>query len=69
MNTMTPDMFARYSADPYGMDAEVRRLFKLPENRYYTVTTWPLERAGQLFVDETRVRVVHARKVSKSDQH
>lgn len=68
MKTMTPEMFARYTADPLAMDAEVRRHFKLPENRYYTVTTWPPERAGQLFVDETRTRVVHAKKVSKSDQ-
>jgi hypothetical protein len=68
MKTMTPEMFARYSANPLGMDAEVRNHFQVPDNRYYTVTTWPPERAGQLFVDLKRTRVVHAKKVSKSDQ-
>lgn len=68
MQTLMPELLAQYLANPLGMEESVRRLFKLPDNRYFTVTTWPPERAGQVFVDKTRTRVVLTKKVSKSDQ-
>jgi len=68
MQTMPPTLFKRYEADPYGTDAEVREQCQVPDNRYYTVSTWPPERAGMLEVDRTRVRVPTVKKVSKSDQ-
>lgn len=64
---MPPDLFNWYLADPLRVDAEVRRQCGVPDNRYYTVCTWPPERAGLLTVDTTRTRTVPTHKISKSD--
>lgn len=63
--TMPKELLARYEADPLGVDAEVRRYFKVPENRYYSVSTYPPSVAGRVTV--TTERDVKARKISKSD--
>jgi hypothetical protein len=65
---LTPEQFKRYQADPLAFDAEMRKLFAIPDNRYYCVTTWPEARAGEISVDKARTRVVAAKKISKSDQ-
>ena len=64
---MSPALFERYKLDPVLLDGEVRNVFGLPADRYYTVTLWPDSRAGQVFVDTTRFRVVKMAKISKSD--
>jgi hypothetical protein len=65
MKTMSPDLFVRYLANPLDMDAEVRRFLELPENRYYTVSVWPV--GGQVRVSNLH-RVVQVAKISKSSQ-
>lgn len=62
-------LFQRYCQNPAdpATDAEIRQLFKIPSNRYYTVARWPEHVAGRLYVDETRTRVVPVHKISKSD--
>jgi hypothetical protein len=65
---MPADLYARYEKDPLGTDAEVRQRMGVPDDRYYTVCTFPPERAGRLTVDTSRTRVTHAKKISKSDQ-
>lgn len=62
---MSEEMLKRYEADPLGMDAEVRQCFKVPENRYYSVSMYPPAVAGRVTV--TTERVVKAHKISKSD--
>lgn len=47
------------------MDEEIRKVFKLPSNRYYSVTLSPSP-VGRIFVDRTRTRVVESVKLSKS---
>lgn len=69
MNTQlfVPGMlWDRYQADPVGTDAELRRQLRLPDDKYYTVSVWPVP--GRVLVDDKRHRAVKAVKVSKSDQ-
>jgi hypothetical protein len=67
MPKLPTDLFARYCEDPLGLDTEVRRFMKVPEDRYYTVSIWPEARAGQLQVTN-QTRTVKTPKVSKSHQ-
>lgn len=64
-----PELFQCYCQNPTdpAADAEIRRIFKIGSNRYYTVVRWPEHLAGRLCVDNTRTRVVSAHKISKSD--
>jgi hypothetical protein len=66
---MPSGLLQRYMADPLRTDAEVRKTCNVPEHRYYSVTTWPTELAGRVWVDSTRTRTVPAKKISKSDQN
>jgi hypothetical protein len=68
MTQMPAVLFERYQADPAGTDDAVRQQMGIPEDRYFTVTTWPEHLAGRVFVDKTRTRVVKAQKISKSNQ-
>jgi len=66
---MTDEMFKRYMADNSGqVDREIRNKFNIPDNRYYSVTTWPEHLQGRVFVDSKRVRDIPVKKISKSDQ-
>ena len=66
---MTPEMFKRYSANPEGMDEIVRLAYKIPADKYYSVSVWPEERAGIITIRESgESRKSPARKISKSDQ-
>ena len=58
----------RYINDPVGMDEEIRKKFNIPNNRYYTISTWPEKVAGYFYIDMKRTRDVPAKKISKSDQ-
>ncbi len=66
VKTISPALFARYVEDPKGCDAEVRAEAFVPDNKYYTVSVWPLNVAGQVRTHGSRV--VKGHKVSKSDQ-
>lgn len=57
------DLYSRYEANPLALDAEVRQFAGVPENRYYTVSVWPI--SGQVRVSNL-VRVMTAKKISKS---
>jgi len=67
MNRIPAELFERYLANPLAVDNEVRRKLKLPEDRYYTVSVWPPELAGRVFVSSLH-RSVKEAKISKSDR-
>lgn len=58
-------LFGRYKENPLLYDEEVRAALKLREDRYYTVSIWPEETAGEAR-ENNNVRVVKAKKISKS---
>ena len=68
MKKLTAEQFREYAADPLAADERVRRWCNVPEDRYYTVAMWPVERAGELRVTTDLHRVVRATKISKSNQ-
>ena len=68
MKVLPLELFKRYLENPLAMDEQVRAFCHLPENRYYTVSVWPEDRAGQVRTTN-QVRVKQAHKVSKSDQN
>ena len=66
---MPEDMVKRFGENgenSKNMDEEIRKTFKLPPNRYYSVTLSPSP-VGRVFVDRTRSRVVECEKLSKSN--
>lgn len=63
--TMTSEMLAAYQRNPGAMDAKIRNLFRIPENRYYSIATIEPSKKGKVFIE--RHRAVHSRKLSKSD--
>ena len=67
---MSPELFKEYAANPLAADEKVRKVLDLPDNRYYTVSMWPVE--GQVRIvkpsKESPGRIVAAKKISKSDQ-
>ena len=66
---ITGELFERYKANPLGMDETIRLAFKIPADKYYSVSIWPEERAGIISIREGgESRKSPARKVSKSDQ-
>lgn len=65
---MPAELFKKYSENPLLMDAGVRKFMGIPDNRYYSVTTWPEDKAGEVFIDNKRFRDVKSAKISKSDQ-
>ena len=68
MKKLTAEQFKEYAADPLAGDEKVRTWCSVPEDRYYTVATWPEERAGEVRVATELHRVVRAAKISKSNQ-
>lgn len=62
---MTPavEVLTRYFARPDD-DVELRTTCRIPPNRYYTVSVWPI--AGEVRVDN-RERAVISHKISKSE--
>lgn len=64
-SVMSEEMFHEYAANPIRLDADVRKRFQIPENKYYTVAMYPPHIAGTVTVE--RERVVRAHKISKSD--
>jgi len=68
MKKLTAEQFKEYAADPLATDEKVRKWCNVPEDRFYTVATWPEERAGEVRVTTELHRVVRAVKISKSSQ-
>lgn len=65
---MTPEMLNRFGINgenSKNMDEEIRKTFKIPSNRYYTVTVSPSP-PGRVSIDRDRTRVVESVKLSKS---
>jgi hypothetical protein len=61
---MSPELFAKYAKDPLNTDEEVRRVLKIPVDKYYSVAM--MNDVG--VVTLTGSRVAKAPKISKSDQ-
>jgi len=68
MKKLTADQFKEYAADPLSVDEKVRNWCGVPEDRYFTVATWPESRAGEVRATTELHRVVRATKISKSNQ-
>ena len=67
MKKLTVEQFEEYVTDPLAADKKVRNWCKVPEDRYYSVATWPESRTGEVRVMELH-RVVRVPKISKSNQ-
>ena len=67
MKILPPDLLNKYKQNPLQYDEEIRKYCNLREDKYYTVSVWPENLAGQVY-ETNNVRVVKAKKVSKSDQ-
>ena len=67
MKKLSVEQFEEYAADPLATDKKVRNWCNVPEDRYYSVATWPQSRTGEVRVMELH-RVVRGTKISKSDQ-
>jgi hypothetical protein len=68
--TLDNEAWQRFQQGPAAreaMDDQIRRRFKIPDDRYYTVTL-PPGPAGQVFLDTGRTRPPQVHKISKSDQ-
>lgn len=65
---ITPEELAEYNKNPLAYDATLRKKYNIPEDRYYSVSQYPEKCAGNLYVDMTRNRIIHKKKISKSDQ-
>ena len=65
---LTPEQFAQYRLNPNGMDANLRKWAQVPENRYYSVSVWPENLEGRVFVVANIFRSVKVEKISKSNQ-
>lgn len=61
---MSPELFSKYAKDPFGTDEEVRRVFKIPVDKYYSVAM--MNDVG--IITLTGSRVAKTPKISKSDQ-
>ena len=64
---MPSEMYARFVQHGWdAVDDKIRKHFKIPKNRYYSVTV-PPSPAGRVIIDHTRTRVLESVKLSKSD--
>jgi len=63
---MSPEMFEKYAADPMGMDKVVRKHFKIPDDKYYSVAMMNDVGAVTLITSK-KPRVEEPVKISKSD--
>lgn len=70
MKIIDGKLLEQYMTNPLSqsVDEEIRSKFSIPTNRYYSVTVFPPERAGEVRVDLIRTREVSAKKISKSNQ-
>ncbi len=67
MKKLPLDLFEKYKENPLKYSDEVRNFCKLREDRYFSVSIWPEERAGEVRENKC-VRTVKDKKISKSDQ-
>lgn len=69
LGKMNPGQWEDYfQNDPNKMGDKVRKWFKVPENRYYSVSIWPENLSGNVWLNEKLFRDVPKKKISKSDQ-
>ena len=68
MKRLTVEQFTKYAANPLAFDGRLRELCNLPEDKYYSVATWPEERAGEVWVTPGLHRAVRLPKICKSNQ-
>lgn len=68
MKKLTIEQYTEYLADPMGCDAKLRQWCGIPEDKYYTVSIWPENRAGEVRINSNLHRIVKMPKISKSNQ-
>ena len=64
---LTEEQFKEYEPDPASADTKMRKWFNIPSNRYYSVIISSSITNGDVWLDETRYRVAHVEKISKSN--
>jgi hypothetical protein len=67
MKKLNSEQLKEYLTNPLMMDTKVRKWMNVPDDKYYSVSTWPEHLAGQVTVTNLN-RKVTAKKISKSDQ-
>jgi hypothetical protein len=67
MKQLTPEQFKLYVENPSMSDVNIRKWCDIPDDKYYTVSVWPPERAGQVRIRTGERRNVPVKKISKSD--
>lgn len=65
---LTSQQFDKYEKEPLKFDSEMRSLFKIPQNKYYSVSIWPSLLAGRVCITSNLTRNVPINKISKSIQ-
>lgn len=66
MKCIPDELLRRYLSDPLALDGEVRKQMQVPDDRFYSVSVWPV--AGRLSINKSLTRVGPKAKISKSDQ-
>jgi hypothetical protein len=67
---LTEPLLSKYLSDPLGYDEEVRVNLKIPDNKYYSITTFSLispDKIGSAYIISKGERVVKLKKISKSN--
>lgn len=67
MKKLTPDQLKEYLENLLVNDAKVRKWCDIPDDKYYSVSVWPENVTGNVWMDDRRFRTVHSSKISKSD--
>lgn len=65
---LTTEQYEEYFRDIEKGDFKVRKWCNIPDNKYYTITTWPENLRGDVFIIENSHRNPPLKKISKSDQ-
>lgn len=68
MKKLTVEQYKEYITNPLGNDSKVRKWAGVPDNRYYSVITYPEKSQGMVYVNTKDFRKVSVNKISKSDQ-
>lgn len=64
---MDKRMWQQVDANAEDMDWTVRATFNIPEDRYYSVTSFPKEKQGEIYLVQGLKRIAKVKKISKSN--
>jgi hypothetical protein len=67
VGTLSPEQYSRYNKNKLD-DSWLRDSFKVPKDKYYTVSEYPENTMGNIWIVKDSHRTVENKKISKSDQ-